>query len=129
MKAGNVESNAYLFLEHQKQVNGARFTPDGKRVLTWTDKSATVWDTRTGQKIIEPLNSKGIKTAAILAPGNRILTVSNKLVRTRFISRRLLGKFEEVGCESLPIDSSSESDESADIETDDLCYPPRNDPG
>jgi tetratricopeptide (TPR) repeat protein len=66
-------------LHHSGQVYSAQFSPDGKRIVTASsDNAARVWDARTGQPLIEPLQHGAQVTSAQFSPdGNRIVTASS----------------------------------------------------
>ncbi|TMQ13114.1 MAG: hypothetical protein E6J91_19550 [Deltaproteobacteria bacterium] len=59
-------------------IYAAAFSPDGTRVVTVSeDKTARVWDARTGKPITEPLEHRGIARVAVFSPdGTRVVTVS-----------------------------------------------------
>ena len=43
-------------MRHEDSVNGAAYSPDGKRILSWSlDKTLRLWDAATGAAIGEPL--------------------------------------------------------------------------
>jgi WD40 repeat protein len=59
-------------------INSANFSPDGTRLLTasW-DRTARLWDVRTGQPIGERMHHDGTVSAAVFSPdGMRVLTAS-----------------------------------------------------
>jgi WD40 repeat protein len=57
----------------------AEFSPDGQRVVTASyDKTARVWDARTGQPLTEPLWHESLVQSAQFSPdGQRVVTASN----------------------------------------------------
>ena len=63
---------------HAGQVFTASFSPDSIRVVTASaDKTARVWDARTGQAISEPLRDQDAVLGAQFSPdGTRVLTAS-----------------------------------------------------
>jgi WD40 repeat protein len=69
-----------LVLGHADAVRSAAFSPDGKRIVTasW-DKTARVWDAKSGKPIGEPLigHSGRVVSAAFSPDGRRIVTASD----------------------------------------------------
>ena len=65
-------------LQHQGEVWGAAFSPDGTRVVTAShDKTARVWDVATGTPVTEPLvHQAEVETAAFSPDGTRVVTAS-----------------------------------------------------
>ncbi len=66
-------------LKHEDPVRSATFSPDGTCVVTasW-DKTARVWDARTGQSIGPPLKHEGSVNSAAFSPdGTRVITASS----------------------------------------------------
>jgi len=66
-------------LKHDDRVRSARFSSDGQRVVTASDdKTARVWDSRTGEPIAQPLKHDGpVRSAEFSEDGERILSVSS----------------------------------------------------
>jgi hypothetical protein len=65
-------------MSHENGVKTASFSPDGTRVVTasW-DKTARIWDARTGAPVGAPLWHKDIVWAASFSPdGTRVVTAS-----------------------------------------------------
>ena len=64
---------------HEREVNSAAFSPDGKRIVTASfDKTARVWDAATGQPISELKGHEGrVYSAAFSPDGKRIITASS----------------------------------------------------
>ena len=60
-------------------VSSAAFSADGTRVVTASaDKTARVWDARTGQTVGAPLeHANGVVSAAFSADGTRVVTASD----------------------------------------------------
>jgi TIR domain/WD domain, G-beta repeat len=60
-------------------VYGAIYSPDGKRILSWSsDKTLRLWDAATGAAIGEPLRHEGEVWGAVYSPdGKRILSWSD----------------------------------------------------
>jgi WD40 repeat protein len=65
-------------LRHQGSVRGAVYSPDGKRILSWsTDNTLRLWDAATGAAIGEPLRHQGWVGGAVYSPDSkRILSWS-----------------------------------------------------
>ena len=66
-------------LSHGGAVNGALYSPDGRRILSWSkDKTLRLWDAATGAAIGEPLRHEDIVWGALYSPdGRRILSWSS----------------------------------------------------
>ena len=66
-------------LNHGGPVNGAVYSPDGKRILSWSDdQTLKLWDAATGAAIGEPLRHEGSVDGAVYSPdGKRILSWSD----------------------------------------------------
>ena len=66
-------------------VTSAVFSPDGARVVTASDdKTARVWDARTGAPVGAPLQHAGAVTSAVFSPdGTRVVTASERQDRAR----------------------------------------------
>ncbi len=67
---------------HAAAVNRAAFSPDGTRVVTASDdRTARVWDARTGAPVTPPLPHQGAVTAVAFSPdGTRVVTASSDTV-------------------------------------------------
>jgi len=65
-------------LQHGDRVTGARFSPDGQRIVSVShDKTARIWDAATGNPLGEPLRHEDSVNAAQFSPdGRRIVTAS-----------------------------------------------------
>ena len=70
-------------LKHADLVFSAKFSSDGKRVVTASmDSTARVWDAQTGQLLTEPLKHAGwVRSAQFSPDGKRVVTVSGKAAR------------------------------------------------
>jgi WD40 repeat protein len=57
-------------MRHEKAVNSAVFSPDGKLVLTTADKdyTARLWEAATGKPIGEPVRHEGIQSGRQACP-------------------------------------------------------------
>jgi WD40 repeat protein len=81
-------------LAHGGKVTVARFSPDGRRVLTATDADAQVWDADTGRPVGPRLAAaEGVRQAVFSADGRRLLLVEKTLFRVCDVDagRALLG--------------------------------------
>jgi hypothetical protein len=73
------EHPAVAVLNHGGPVNGAVYSPDGKRILSWSDdKTLRLWDAATGTAIGEPLRHEDAVKGAVYSPDSQhILSWSN----------------------------------------------------
>jgi hypothetical protein len=97
-------------LNHGGPVGGAIYSPDGKRILSWSwDNTLRLWDAATGAAIGEPLRHEGPVNGAVYSPdGKRILSWSDdKTLRLWDTSWRGDDLFEIV-CGYTPMTSSKE---------------------
>ena len=60
-------------------VCSAKFSPDGKRIVTASENTAKVWDATTGNELISIFTGQkyGVNSAQFSHDGNRIVTASN----------------------------------------------------
>jgi WD40 repeat protein len=64
-------------MRHDGAVYGARFFPDERRVLSWSnDKTLRFWDVATGKQIGEPMRHDGLIYGALFVPNGRVLSWS-----------------------------------------------------
>ena len=65
-------------MKHEKTVNHAAFSPDGRRVVTASDdQTARVWDAATGQPIAPPMKHENDLNHAAFSPdGRHVVTAS-----------------------------------------------------
>ena len=70
-------------MAHNDSVNGARFSPDESRILTWSaDGSARLWDGNSGKALSPPMEHKeSVDDAWFSADGSRIFTRTNSSIR------------------------------------------------
>ena len=64
-------------MQHENAVDGAVYSPDGKRILSWSalDHTLKQWDAATGAAIGEPLRHECLVNGARYSPnGKRILS-------------------------------------------------------
>ena len=66
-------------LEHGSMITGARFSPDGNQILTWSDDDTVrVWDSNTNRPLTPPLkHNSSIRGARYLQGTSRILVWSS----------------------------------------------------
>ena len=65
-------------LQNQSFVWSAAFDPAGERIVTASEKTARIWDARTGEPIGKPLQHQdGVNTAAFDPKGERVVTASD----------------------------------------------------
>lgn len=71
-----IDGSRQLELKHIAAVDYAEFSWDGKRLVTAAaDRTARVWDTRTGRQLTEPLkHSQFVPIARFSPDGARIVT-------------------------------------------------------
>ena len=64
-------------------MSSAEFSADGARLVTASsDRTAQLWDARTGRRLAEPLGMNApLKTAAFSAEGGRVLTAGGRSLR------------------------------------------------
>jgi WD40 repeat protein len=72
-------------LEHGTNVNGATFSGDGRRVVTWLEGrmagmigEVQLWDASSGQRIGQPLQHQDNHGITISRDGRRVLTLSRR---------------------------------------------------
>jgi WD40 repeat protein len=70
-------------LKHDKAVNGAVFSPDQHRILTWSDdRTARLWDAAAGKQIGPAPEHNEVVNGAVFSPDHyRILTWSGNAAR------------------------------------------------
>jgi WD40 repeat protein len=63
---------------HTRSVNSASFSPDGTRIITASsDRTAKVWDTRTGSPLLELKgHTEWVESASFSPDGSRVVTAS-----------------------------------------------------
>lgn len=64
-------------LNHDTDVFGVQWSPDGARILTWTAFSITIWDAQSGADVLRingPLDAQGFALVEWRPEANRILT-------------------------------------------------------
>ena len=65
------------FVGHEGTVRGAEFSPDGKRLLTWSyDATARLWDVETGTQLKVLQHDAGLRGARFSSDGRRALSWS-----------------------------------------------------
>jgi WD40 repeat protein len=61
-------------LQHANPLSWAHFSPNGRQVLTGSERDARLWDTQTGQPVSEPFGKSAPIQAAQFSPdGQRVL--------------------------------------------------------
>jgi WD40 repeat protein len=65
-------------MRHEATINGVRFSPDGRTVVTASyDNTARLWKAETGEPIGEPMRHQGLVQSAEFSPdGQRLVTAS-----------------------------------------------------
>jgi len=64
-------------LRHGLNVTTAVFSPDGKRILTAADKTAQIWDAKTGLPLGKPMTHGDVMGSAVFSPdGKLVLTTA-----------------------------------------------------
>jgi WD40 repeat protein len=66
--------------EYVTYIASGRFSPDGKRLVTWTldDVTARIWDVEHGEAVGAPLrHAAGIQSAEFSPDGNKVVTASD----------------------------------------------------
>ena len=71
-------------LQHPGEVGCARFSPDGSKIVTVTDGFACIWNARTGEQLVKPLEhgkpstddyrNRFVETGVFSPDGRRVLT-------------------------------------------------------
>jgi hypothetical protein len=70
-------ANPLVNLPHKHWMLSAEFSPDGRRIITASDRNAQVWDTDTGKPIGQPLHhDNDVLTGCFSPDGLRVLTTS-----------------------------------------------------
>jgi WD40 repeat protein/serine/threonine protein kinase len=66
-------------MQHQREVNSAQFSPDGRRIVTASDDmTVQLWDAANGSPLGEPMEHAGEVNSAQFSPDGRlIVTASN----------------------------------------------------
>lgn len=72
-----------LRMEHGDNVNGLQITPDGNRVVTCSkDGSACIWNSRTGERIGQPMvHDENVHSLDLSHNGDLVVTASGRNVR------------------------------------------------
>lgn len=65
-------------LVHEAAVRTVAFSPDGKRVVTTSDRTASVWDAATGQRLASLAHAERVTSAAFSSDGQRLVTTSGE---------------------------------------------------
>ena len=95
---------------HDGPVYGAVYSPDGKRILSWSeDKTLRFWDAATEAAIGAPMRHEDLVRGAVYSPdGKRILSWSSDKT-LRFWDASWLGDdLFEIACNYTPMMSSKE---------------------
>jgi WD40 repeat protein len=75
--SGHAQGPPVRSLSSANPLARARFSPDGRRVITIEDRTVRVWDTTSGKPVGEPLEHGGaVRSAAFSADGKRVVTAS-----------------------------------------------------
>jgi WD40 repeat protein len=68
-----------LVLRHDGALRHAQFSPDGKEILTLTNRVVRIWDAETGRALVEPIKHDELVTSAEFSPdGTRIVSASGE---------------------------------------------------
>jgi WD40 repeat protein/predicted Ser/Thr protein kinase len=62
-------------IRHDRGLHGARFSPDGQYILTWSEAAARLWNARTGEPVSQVMRHAANVSAVDLSPdGSTVLT-------------------------------------------------------
>jgi len=65
-------------MDHGHWAKAARFSPDGKKLVTVVGNQSLVWDAFTGQPVSQPMTHEDRVTSAFFSPdGNKVVTASD----------------------------------------------------
>jgi WD40 repeat protein len=65
-------------LVHEAAVRTVAFSPDGKRVVTTSDRTASIWDAMTGQRIASLPRAERVTSRAFSPDGQHVITTSGE---------------------------------------------------
>jgi WD40 repeat protein len=81
---------------HFGAVNDARFSPDGRWIVTAGPRTAGLWDARSGALVVFLRGHKGTVTSAAFDPTGRIIVTGGVDTTVRSYRCRICGGLEEL---------------------------------
>lgn len=79
---GNYYEKSTMILDHTSWVSDAKYSADGKKVLTISSNEVIVWDTQNGKKIFTGKGHNGSILNAVFSPNEEsIITISSNCIK------------------------------------------------